>query len=115
MIVTSNLSREYGAKQALVDLDLRVAAGEILGFLGPQRRRQVDNGQNPDRHDPSDEGARDCGRVRRGRAAARNEETHRLRAGGCRPLGALALCSAAVDRLTRVRVERQTASLEFEG
>jgi hypothetical protein len=29
--------------------------------------------------------------------------------------GALALCSAAVDRLTRVRVERQMASLEFEG
>ena len=29
--------------------------------------------------------------------------------------GTLALCSAAVDRLTRVRVELQMASLEFEG
>jgi ABC-2 type transport system ATP-binding protein len=35
MIVTSHLSRDYGAKQALVDLNLRVAPGEILGFLGP--------------------------------------------------------------------------------
>src|SRR5262245_50348128 len=35
MIETHELSREYGPKVALVDLDLRVEPGEILGFLGP--------------------------------------------------------------------------------
>jgi len=35
MIVTENLSREYGAKVALSGLNLRVEPGEILGFLGP--------------------------------------------------------------------------------
>jgi ABC-2 type transport system ATP-binding protein len=35
MIVTERLSRDYGSKQALIDLDLRVEPGEILGFLGP--------------------------------------------------------------------------------
>ena len=35
MIETENLSRGYGGKIALHGLNLRVAAGEILGFLGP--------------------------------------------------------------------------------
>jgi ABC-2 type transport system ATP-binding protein len=35
VIVTEHLSREYGAKLALSDLNLRVEPGEILGFLGP--------------------------------------------------------------------------------
>ena len=35
MIETTRLSRYYGNKAALVDLDLRVHPGEILGFLGP--------------------------------------------------------------------------------
>src|SRR6202521_1675815 len=35
MILTERLSRRYGDKQALSDLDLRVEPGEILGFLGP--------------------------------------------------------------------------------
>ncbi len=35
MILTENLSRSYGAKVALSDLNLRVDPGEILGFLGP--------------------------------------------------------------------------------
>ena len=35
MILAEHLSRMYGAKQALADLDLRVEPGEILGFLGP--------------------------------------------------------------------------------
>ncbi len=35
MIRTQNLSREYGSKQALINLDLAVEPGEILGFLGP--------------------------------------------------------------------------------
>jgi ABC-2 type transport system ATP-binding protein len=35
MIQTEKLSRNYGDKQALIDLDLRVEPGEIVGFLGP--------------------------------------------------------------------------------
>src|SRR5688572_4230548 len=35
MIQTAQLSRAYGQKWALYDLDLRVEPGEILGFLGP--------------------------------------------------------------------------------
>ena len=35
MIVTERLSRSYESKRALIDLDLRVEPGEILGFLGP--------------------------------------------------------------------------------
>jgi len=35
MIRTEHLSRSYGEKQALIDLDLEVEPGEILGFLGP--------------------------------------------------------------------------------
>jgi ABC-2 type transport system ATP-binding protein len=35
MILTENLSREYGHKLALSGLNLRVEPGEILGFLGP--------------------------------------------------------------------------------
>jgi ABC-2 type transport system ATP-binding protein len=35
MIETENLSRGYGGKVALHGLNLKVAAGEILGFLGP--------------------------------------------------------------------------------
>jgi ABC-2 type transport system ATP-binding protein len=35
MIQTEKLSKSYGNKTALIDLDLRVEPGEILGFLGP--------------------------------------------------------------------------------
>jgi ABC-2 type transport system ATP-binding protein len=35
MIETEKLSRSYASKQALIDLDLRVQPGEIVGFLGP--------------------------------------------------------------------------------
>jgi ABC-2 type transport system ATP-binding protein len=35
MIETDKLSRSYGSKRALIDLDLRVEPGEIVGFLGP--------------------------------------------------------------------------------
>lgn len=34
-IVTSGLTKHYGPRPALVDLDLRVRAGQIFGFLGP--------------------------------------------------------------------------------
>ena len=35
MIETRGLSKNYGATRALIDLDLEVREGEVLGFLGP--------------------------------------------------------------------------------
>ena len=35
VILTENLTREYGSKIALFELNLQVEPGEILGFLGP--------------------------------------------------------------------------------
>jgi ABC-2 type transport system ATP-binding protein len=35
VILTENLSKSYAGTPAVVDLNLRVAPGEILGFLGP--------------------------------------------------------------------------------
>src|SRR3954470_14842516 len=35
MIETQHLSRDYGRMQAVIDLNMRVEPGEILGFLGP--------------------------------------------------------------------------------
>jgi len=35
MLETWGLSKSYGQTRALIDLDLRVGPGEILGFLGP--------------------------------------------------------------------------------
>jgi len=35
VIVTEHLWRNYGARPAVIDLNLRVERGEILGFLGP--------------------------------------------------------------------------------
>ena len=35
MIVTERLCKRYGTTEALIDLDLEIQPGEILGFLGP--------------------------------------------------------------------------------
>jgi beta-exotoxin I transport system ATP-binding protein len=34
-ITTLGLTKDYGGGHGLFDLDLEVAAGEVLGFLGP--------------------------------------------------------------------------------
>ncbi len=35
VIVTERLTKSYGTHRGIVDVDLEVAAGEVLGFLGP--------------------------------------------------------------------------------
>ncbi|MDG1894314.1 MAG: ATP-binding cassette domain-containing protein [Fuerstiella sp.] len=35
LIVTHQLSKSYGRRRGVEDVDLRVGAGEIFGFLGP--------------------------------------------------------------------------------
>ena len=44
-IAVSGLVKTFGAKRALDGFDLTVRTGEVHGFLGPERGRQVD-------HDP---------------------------------------------------------------
>ncbi|MGA7913090.1 MAG: ABC transporter ATP-binding protein [Candidatus Dormiibacterota bacterium] len=34
-IITRGLTKDYGSKRGLFDLDIEVAAGEVLGFIGP--------------------------------------------------------------------------------
>jgi ABC-2 type transport system ATP-binding protein len=34
-LATSSLSKSYGSRQAVIDLDLEVRPGEVFGFLGP--------------------------------------------------------------------------------
>ena len=42
------LRRSFGANEAVAGVDIAVEPGEVYGFLGPQRRRQVDGGQDAD-------------------------------------------------------------------
>jgi ABC-2 type transport system ATP-binding protein len=35
VIIAQGLTKDYGSKRGMFDLDLEVAAGEILGFIGP--------------------------------------------------------------------------------
>ncbi len=44
-----NLTKRYGALTAVNDISFTVSPGEVLGFLGPERRRQVDHDENDHR------------------------------------------------------------------
>ena len=81
IIRTRGLTKVYeGADFAAVDgLDLSVRRGEIFGLLGPQRRRQDDDGGNAhDARDP-DFRQRSCRRRRRGRAPGAGQAADRDR------------------------------------
>ena len=56
-ISTTGLTKHYPGVQALTDLSLEVPAGTIYGFLGPQRRGQVDDDQGAGRPHPADAAA----------------------------------------------------------
>jgi hypothetical protein len=50
MIEVENLSKVYGSEYsepAVRGVSFRVGKGEIVGFLGPQRRGQDDNDAHP--------------------------------------------------------------------
>ena len=57
------LVKTFGSTRALDGLDLTVAPGEVHGFLGPERRRQVHDDPDPARPDP--QGRRRGAAVRR--------------------------------------------------
>ena len=42
-IRTERLTKRYGHTTALDALDLEIEAGEVFGYLGPERRREVDD------------------------------------------------------------------------
>jgi len=43
MIKVENLTKRYAGQPAIQDLNFEVGQGEIMGFLGPKRRRQNDH------------------------------------------------------------------------
>ena len=49
-IVIRQLTKVYGDKLVLRGVDLEVQPGQVLGYIGPQRRRQDDHGEDPDGH-----------------------------------------------------------------
>ena len=83
MIELIGLTKRYGNTLAVDDLSLTVAAGEIFGFLGPERRREDDD-------DPHDDGA---AAAHAGDGAAR-----RPRPGDASRLRAKQLCGFVPDR-----------------
>ena len=51
---STNISKHFGAIQALNDVSLSLEPGEVVGPDGRQRRRQVDAGQDDRRQLPAD-------------------------------------------------------------
>ena len=49
MIEINGLTKRYRDLVAVNDISFSVAAGEIVGFLGPQRRRKNHHHENADR------------------------------------------------------------------
>ena len=46
IIQIENLSKSYGNLQAVKDISFFVKKGKLFAFLGPQRRRKVNNDQH---------------------------------------------------------------------
>ncbi|MBK9975348.1 MAG: hypothetical protein IPP14_11310 [Planctomycetes bacterium] len=48
MIEVRGITKFYGTFKALDEVSFDVAKGEVLGFLGPQRRRQIHHHEGAD-------------------------------------------------------------------
>ena len=81
VIEVQHLTKRYGRVTAVDDVSFRVERGEILGFLGPERRRQDDDDADPHRLHAGHRGQGDRRRLRRVRPADRGQAPHRLSAG----------------------------------
>ena len=70
--------------EAVRDISFRVEPGELVGYLGPERRRQVDDGEDADRDPRPDVGARPGRRAssRRGSASSSLAGSARCSASG---------------------------------
>ena len=71
-IRTQQLTKQYGSATVLDALDLEIEAGEVFGYLGPERRRQVDHHRDPVGVDPAD--IRKCAHLRPGRLGRRGDD-----------------------------------------
>ena len=99
MIEVQHLTKRYGRVTAVDDVSFRVERGEILGFLGPERRRQDDDDAHPHRLHAGDRGQSDRRRLRCLRPADRSQAPHRLPAGN----------AAALSRHERPRIPRRSS------
>ena len=88
MISVRGLTKRYGDVRAVDDLTFDVEAGKVTGFLGPQRRRQVDDDADDDGPGPADRRHGDHQRAALRRpvaAAARGGRAARRRGRAPRP------------------------------
>ena len=60
MLEVRNVTKRYGAITAVRNVSFTVRPGEVLGYLGPERFRQVDDGQDACRADAAVARARSC-------------------------------------------------------
>ena len=67
MIKVENLTKAFGPKLAVNDVSFTVERGEVLGFLGPERRGQVHHDAHGDGLHPADGGQDHRRRLRRRR------------------------------------------------
>ncbi len=82
MIDVRHLHRRFGPILAVDDVSFEVARGEVLGFLGPERRRQIDHDEDDHRLSRADRRHRDRVRARHRRRSDRGEARDRLSARG---------------------------------
>ena len=92
-VVVDGVWKRFGSTDVVADLSFEVAPGEILGFLGPERRRQ----DHDDAHDPRHHSAR-LGLDQRLRQAARRRAPDRASATCPR----IAACTATCPWSTRL-------------
>ena len=78
VVRAEQLTKSYGHHRGIVDVDFSVEAGEVFGYPGPERRRQVDDDPPPARPDPPDPRA---AHALRSRLAARRASRLRRRIG----------------------------------
>jgi ABC-2 type transport system ATP-binding protein len=78
LIEVQHLTKRYGRVTAVDDLNFRVERGEILGFLGPERRRQNDDDAHSDGLYACDRRQSGRRRLRRLRPADRGQAPHRI-------------------------------------
>ena len=103
-IETQRLVREFKKGPRAVDgIDLRVEPGEVYGFLGPERRREVDDRAHAHHAAAAHVGTRPGGRPRRGRGGQRGARHDRRRAPGgrARPVPDRPRAHEASDRAAR--------------
>ncbi len=82
MIDVQGLTKEYGRLRAVDNLSFRVEPGQVLGFLGPKRRRQDHDDAHRRRLPAGHLGPRARLRPRHRNAVRRGQTPHRLSARG---------------------------------